>query len=199
MLDFLRPWACDRRLRLFACACCRDIWDWLEEEYQRQAVLVAEQFADGNCSVLGLMEMNRQSSHHVKPAPNNLAIDTYWSSIACMVTHGESIDAAICVEFNTTYLRRHKRNEIRKHHCGILRDIFGNPFLRPSYSEQFPEHITQLAQQLYSDYTFDRLPLLANELANIGANDLLIEHCRHAKPHFRGCWAIDLILGRGVL
>src|SRR5262249_28894171 len=49
MLDFLRASgrATDRKLRLFACACCRRVWPLLSEERGREAVRVAEQFADG--------------------------------------------------------------------------------------------------------------------------------------------------------
>jgi hypothetical protein len=47
LLDFLRGRASHRKLRLFACACCRRLWGLLDDERSRRAVEAGEDFADG--------------------------------------------------------------------------------------------------------------------------------------------------------
>src|SRR5262249_31547055 len=46
MLEFLRGKVSDRKLRLFACACCRQWWNMLKNQ-GRLVVNVAERYADG--------------------------------------------------------------------------------------------------------------------------------------------------------
>src|SRR5262249_40559551 len=51
LLQFLRGKAGGRKLRLFACACCRHVWHLLPDEQVRGAVETAERFADGLADV----------------------------------------------------------------------------------------------------------------------------------------------------
>jgi hypothetical protein len=72
MLAFLQKTgkASERKLRLFSCACCRRVWDLLPPEESRQAVLVAERFADGLASADELTSARSQAD---RPARNAAA------------------------------------------------------------------------------------------------------------------------------
>jgi hypothetical protein len=86
--------------------------------------------------------------------------------------------------------------------CLLLRDVFGNPFrpnppLAASVLSWNDGTVRRIAEGVYQERAFDRLPVLADALQDAGCDhDDLIRHCRSAGPHVRGCWAIDLILGK---
>src|SRR5438552_15496770 len=50
MLEFVEGSTSQRKLRLFACACCRATWGLLTEQESRDAVEMAERFADGTAT-----------------------------------------------------------------------------------------------------------------------------------------------------
>jgi hypothetical protein len=57
--------------------------------------------------------------------------------------------------------------------------------------------VRRLAEAIYEERAFGRLPILADALLDAGCdNEELIAHCRSEGPHVRGCWAVDLILGK---
>jgi hypothetical protein len=57
--------------------------------------------------------------------------------------------------------------------------------------------VQQLAESIYSDRAFDRLQVLADALEEAGCDNAdILAHCRSPGPHVRGCWVVDLILGK---
>jgi hypothetical protein len=93
----------------------------------------------------------------------------------------------------------------RAHQAGLLRDVF-NPFRPASASPawQAPQ-VVALAQAAYDQRelpagTLDvaRLAILADALEDAGCDQPdLLGHLHGSGPHVRGCWAVDLILGKG--
>ena len=54
-----------------------------------------------------------------------------------------------------------------------------------------------VARAIYDDRAFDRLPILADALMDAGCDDeQILAHCRGPGPHVRGCWVVDLVLGK---
>jgi hypothetical protein len=80
----------------------------------------------------------------------------------------------------------------------LVRCVFGNPFrpvtLAPAW---LTASVRQLAQAIYDDRAFDRLPILADALEDVGCDNAdVLGHCRQGGEHVRGCWVVDLVLGR---
>jgi hypothetical protein len=55
-----------------------------------------------------------------------------------------------------------------------------------------------LARAIYDSNRFSDLPILADALEEAGcANAAMVDHCRRPGLHVRGCWVLDLVLGKG--
>ena len=93
--------------------------------------------------------------------------------------------------------------QTRHHQSGQLvsdlcREVFGNPFQPVRFQPQWRTGDTSgLARGIYEDRAFDRMPLLADALMDASCDDdQIISHCQSAGPHVRGCWVVDLVLGK---
>ena len=89
-------------------------------------------------------------------------------------------------------------NELAKQ-AAFIRDIFGNPFHSHILeSAHQTATVIALAEAIYADRAFDRLPILADALEDAGCENIdILKHCREPGEHVRGCWVIDLLLGKG--
>jgi hypothetical protein len=84
-------------------------------------------------------------------------------------------------------------------HCDIIRDIFGNPFRKVKFNKKWrTDTATTLARQMYESRDFGAMPILADALQDAGCdNDDVLNHCRDtSQVHVRGCWVVDLVLGK---
>jgi hypothetical protein len=80
----------------------------------------------------------------------------------------------------------------------LLRDIFGNPFRPVAFSPSWrTDTAVSLAKQMYESRDFSAMPILADALQDAGCdNEEILNHCRGDGPHVRGCWVVDLVLGK---
>jgi hypothetical protein len=80
----------------------------------------------------------------------------------------------------------------------LLRDICGNPFRPVEFEASWrTPTVLALATAIYNDSTFDEMPILADALEELGADAEILQHLRQKEAgHVRGCWGLDLVLGR---
>jgi hypothetical protein len=191
----------ERKLRLVACGCCRQVWSVLDKVDQR-AVDAAEKFADGLLNGRGLLRwrnkiMNlRQASRalveRVSEVAHLAAEVTLDQSGYMAANHAQIAEEAEALATS----RIQKRG--RPLTCATFREIFGNPFRSVTADLAWcTATVVQLAQCIYTDRAFDRLPILADALEEAGCTDAeILSHCRGPGPHVRGCWVVDLVLGK---
>ena len=72
-----------------------------------------------------------------------------------------------------------------------------DPFSVPFDPRWRTSDVLGLANAIYEDFVFDRLPVLSDVLMDAGCGDEnIIGHCRSDGPHIHGCWVVDLALGK---
>ncbi|MCE9561746.1 MAG: hypothetical protein K8U57_06785 [Planctomycetes bacterium] len=84
-------------------------------------------------------------------------------------------------------------------HAGFARDIFGNPFRPVTFSPEWrTSTAVAIAQGMYESRDFSAMPILADALQDAGCDsDDILNHCRDENGvHVRGCWVVDMILGK---
>ncbi len=88
--------------------------------------------------------------------------------------------------------------QARQKHCELMHDIYGNPFRPVALDSHWQsETVVALATGIYAERAFDRMPILADALEEAGCDHaVILTHCRGNGPHVRGCWVVDLILGK---
>jgi hypothetical protein len=113
---------------------------------------------------------------------------------------GESIGLARNLDALQKYASaiRAVRQDEESAQTSLLRDILGNPFrLQTVYPYWLSHAVIALAQTIHDEPAFNRLPILADALEEAGCTDAeILAHCRGPGPHVRGCWVVDLILGK---
>jgi hypothetical protein len=183
MLEFLHggPVVSARKLRLFAVACSRRVWERIEPLGQA-AVEVAEAFADGAADA----DVMRAARLACKSAGQSAS----WYAAASspvVAARNAALSAQTAADPEAE----------RAAQAALLRDILGNVFTA-SVLEPFvvPRSVHALANSIYEERSFERAPLLAGALQEAGCPWVaMMEHLVGPGPHVRGCWAIDLLLG----
>jgi hypothetical protein len=200
MLGHLRGRVSPRKLRLLTCACCRRVWDLLADERSRRAVEVAERFADGTADAEELRDAQhgaRAAYRRAARSPGPLAFRLWLA--ACLAADAAARRATF--DPNKEFFRgaKDRKNKTeRTARAALCRDLFGNPFRPVALDRRWLAGDTRkLARVIYAERRFDDLPVLADALEDSGCTNAdLLSHCRRPVEHARGCWALDLLLGK---
>jgi hypothetical protein len=190
------------------------VWDLLAHEALRAAVEVAERVADGAATAeeLGVagraawavVKSGRRKARGGSPSAAQYAAEAAaWAAARHAreaVGEAESCAHAVRVEQKglsgpAAYMKRSD--------CPWAADIYpfekrtALPPAEAAWLEWNAGTVRILATSIYAERAFDRMPVLAEALEDAGcANRDILIHCRRSGPHWRGCWVIDLLLGK---
>ncbi len=221
LLDHLDGGVSERKLRLFACACCGPLWAQVTDNSCRAAVAVALRYADGQATAEELKAAHIEAQNG-KPLFQDASWAAAWTAapLALRAASQASTQAALAlararcesaksaawgaVRSGATdadraaawdYFEAATAEALAEEYAwqaDLLRELTGNPFRPVSLSEKPLATIRQLAETLYEGE--DCAFALHDALEETGQTELA-EHFL-APDHPRGCWALDLILDR---
>jgi hypothetical protein len=203
MLWFLKGKDSDRKMRLFATSCCRRVWRRLTDQRSRNAIETAERYIEGEVNDLE-RETSRRDAKAAMLAVTDLQEDPAWALRGELIalTLAERVTASLLMWlFNENAQKQNPtgENNQKKVQADLLRDLFGPLlFRRISFKRAWrTANVASLAQSIYTDRAFDRLPILADALEDAGCDNAdILNHCRQPGEHVRGCWVVDLVLGK---
>lgn len=183
---YLLEAASDRKVRLFWCSWCRCYDYILGAEGANPAVEVAERFVENLATEAELRVASMRLRQQYDRARGDVGIEEanrhYVAAIeaCCPTLQKGRFGGVLTAPIDSIFASR-------------ILEIFGNPFRPYPAPASWPSVVVELAQALY-DGTGDRL-VLADALEEAGHQELA-EHFRAGEWHPKGCWAMDLVLGK---
>jgi hypothetical protein len=172
----------ERRLRLLGCAALRQ--HQLPDDRLLDYLIIAERYADE--------EIDSDTAKRSRLALANAFFHWLKSPEVERCYHLLAPTGKDAMQSYPT-ARRHRS------FCDLVRDIFGNPFRPAAFSPSWrTDTAITLARTMYESRDFSAMPILADALQDAGCdNDDILSHCRDANQvHVRGCWVVDLVLGK---
>jgi hypothetical protein len=196
-----------RKFGLVGCACCRGVWAALTDERSRSAVETFERFVEGRATdeQLANARWNAVAARNARrPTWTSKAEDTYIRRTAAHVVYTAlAYEVTAAVEESSLVVAWLSAStaltETRASQAQMIRCVFGNPFRPASFSPEWRTDTARaLARQMYDRRDFSPMPILADALQDAGCDsDDILNHCRDSTvTHVRGCWVVDLVLGK---
>lgn len=211
--------ASDRKLRLFAVACCRHVWEFLTYRQSRELVEFFELHAEtGPKGKRGFPALRKGASDAFLAASGvrwNSTDDRVKFNLAYAREHAAQAAKELSAVVDVEAVRRHAADAARwgrqpvrpqgtplpgtesAEQAALLRDIFGPSRVVELRPEWRTDTVAALARGVYEERAFDRMPILADALQDAGCGDEeVLGHLRGGGPHNRGSWVVDWVLGK---
>jgi hypothetical protein len=225
MLKFLGPRLSRRKQVLLVCGNFRLDYEEVRSECERdlcvqaelhrhvhalhlQVVEVAERVVDGIAATTELDNLQAaiESELAQDPYPHDLFHNTLpdrggRALNLVRLARGEYGSLLEILSGDMPYVRPFPYGNPHREAC-LVRDVVGNPYheiilVDPIWLAWNGGAVRKIVQAIYDERRFTDLPILADALIESGCTeDGILRHCRDSGPHVRGCWVVDLLLGK---
>ena len=177
-------YASKRKRRLVTCAMARVAMDWQNDRDLRLAIECGEALADGY-------------SPPIQPERVRHALSPRWTDNAAF-QESELALQCLAEPLEGGWRITSERGLSDSVLASIYHDFTPNPFVPLTWNpDWFTSTVRDLASHIYESREFTAMPILADALQDAGCDDeQILSHCRAEKPHARGCWVLDAILGK---
>ena len=181
--------ASDPKLHLAAVAFCRGFAaDLLPDERSRKAVDAAEEYALGRRTAHQLMLARGPAEDAARQLTGPQEYAAQAAAYAALYDGRYALTGAL-----TRTPPLPGEQDALKERCRLLHHVLGNPFRPYPAPPSWPSTVVQLAESLYDGQ--DCAFALHDALLEAGHAELA-EHFWQETWHPKGCWAMDLILGK---
>src|SRR5262249_31986661 len=178
-LSFLGKLVSQRKLRLFACACCRHIWHLLLDRRSRRAVETAERFADQLATeeeLLHAQEEATQAAQELVRAEAHAAAETALATTSPATVAWQTAWAVVRSRVKDVSRQLAQREAVRRaagaELAGLLCDVIGDPFRPVSLDPAWlTPAVTSVVKVIYDERRFEDLPILADALEDASCGD----------------------------
>jgi hypothetical protein len=183
-----RKWYC------FALACVRLIEEHLDATEQ-EAIEVTERYVERQAT-----NRDRAGARALCSRGDSQGEAVYWASAAPSDIARAGVPSHV-FHFILASYGRAAANAAERAFADFLREIFPNPF-RPVHIDRAwlrwsDGTVRRIAETINDEGDFERMGVLAHALEEAGCTDEnILGHLRGPGPHVRGCWVVDLIMGR---
>jgi hypothetical protein len=167
-------------------AALRRLWAAVRRDFDRAWVLLPSPPAEVEGRVARLAEWLDHNELELALdelealGEDNAALPAYWEQLR---------SAAERMGLATHVARLSRRIALCT--CGVPSDLTA---LLPAWRT---DTVVSLAHQMTESCDFSAMPILADALQDAGCDNAdILSHCRGPGPHVRGCWVVDLVLGK---
>jgi hypothetical protein len=212
---FFDAGASDRKLRLFSVAACEPLRGIVWSPRIVAALDSAEAFADGRIDAPALSTAHATAWSHYRTRHDSgaavIPAQVRGAEAVCLYPTAQDPhrdrdryrwddDAPYTLLIALFIDHPDRTNPSFPRLVRLLHDIFGPlPFRDVAVNPLWlTSDVLALTRGIYDEKAFDRMPILADALQDAGCDNAeMLTHCRaEGWEHVRGCWVIDLLLGR---